>query len=208
MDLFNPRPACELRAGMTAREQVVVDDFSPTLSAIPTAFGKLVYMASLREDDSSQYEHSGLARRCGKNEATTALQVLQELVFVEWLNYSLERQKLDLEEYLVALPAERGAVLEEWALSTPYVRLPPAGAGPGERRLFQSDLEIILELLQLEHGVDRPASRYASQVFLQLVMRLQRVVLAAFRTAGAAARHHRIPALNGGSSSCYPTRGP
>ena len=130
--------------------QASADVWKRTLEHLPSCFGKLVYLASLRNANTGRYEHFGLAQLYGPEEADQALRDSHERVFAEWLNYRLEQQKTDLEKYLESVGDDRSAVLEAWRSLSPYRSLPPAAAGEAERHLYSSDIEIILELLRTE----------------------------------------------------------
>ena len=128
----------------------MVDVWERTLGQIPTTFGRLVYLASLRNSNSGVYQHFGLAQLYGSEEADRVLKASHEQIFAEWLNYRLERQKTDLEQYLASVGDDRRTVIEAWVSLSPYKSLPPAAAGDAERFLYSSDLEVILELLRSE----------------------------------------------------------
>jgi hypothetical protein len=126
------------------------DLWERTLAQVPTVFGQMTYLASLRDGDSGRYGHYGLAQVYGEDAAHHAIQVSHERTFAEWVNYSLDKQRSDLEVYLDGIEEKRADILKSWRAITPYKTLVPAGAGDAERYLYVSDLEIILELLQNE----------------------------------------------------------
>lgn len=126
------------------------DLWDRTLAQVPTLFGQMTYLASLRDGDSGRYCHYGLAQVYGEDAAHHALNSSHERAFAEWVNYSLDKQRSDLESYLDGIDEPRAEVLSSWAAITPYKNLVPAGAGDAERYLYVSDLEIILELLRNE----------------------------------------------------------
>jgi len=126
------------------------DVWQRTLGQIPTAFGKLVYLASLRNANTGCYQHFGLAQLYGADEADRVLRSSHESVFGEWLNFDLASQKSDLDAYLLSVGDDRTTVLDAWESLSPYKTLTPAAAGDAERFLYASDLEIILEILRNE----------------------------------------------------------
>ena len=128
----------------------MLDVWKRTLDRIPSQFGKLVYLAELRNDNSGKYQHFGLAQLYGEDEANRVLRASHESVFGEWLTYPLERQRAELESYLVGLDDDRRTVLQTWGTLAPYRKLPPEAAGEAERMLFSSDLEVTLELMRRE----------------------------------------------------------
>jgi hypothetical protein len=129
-----------------------------TLARIPTGFGRLVHVASLRTPDGA-YDHGGLARMVGGEEASQMVRSSHLRVFQEWLTLSLEQQKQDLQDYLSELPGGRAAVLGRWLGLPAYRELLPAAAQEVERELYVSDLETLLVLLRHEYGVTAPESK-------------------------------------------------
>src|SRR5258705_7727170 len=128
-----------------------------TLSQIPTTFGRLVFLSTLRDPNTGAYAHYGFAQRVG--DAATAEEALQQShwqCFSEWLGFSLEEQKADLDLYLSGIDSDKRTILETWTRTKPYRNLIPASAMEVERALYNSDLEALLELLTNVHGVGSP----------------------------------------------------
>src|SRR5579862_8888999 len=96
------------------------DLFKNTLSRIPTVFGRLAYLASLRGPDSGVYGHHGLTLMFGREESRKALASSHEQVFLEWIKLSLEEKNRDLRAYLDGLEEPTPAVLEHWGQSEVY----------------------------------------------------------------------------------------
>jgi hypothetical protein len=127
-----------------------------TLSQIPTVFGRLVYLASLRNQNNGTYEHYGLALVFGEDEANRALKDSHSTVFAEWLLFNLEQQKADLDLYLAGLFEDKRRVVENWVRLAPYQNLIPASIRAVERRLYISDLSALMELFRNAYGVAAP----------------------------------------------------
>ena len=125
------------------------DVLRSTLVQIPTAFGRLVYLSSLRNPASGRFEHEQLSRQVGSEAADYALCNKHREAFSEWLERSLEDQKDDLVEYLAGVKADprRVAQLEHVA---PYRDLIPASAREVERQLYLTDIETLIDLLRFE----------------------------------------------------------
>jgi hypothetical protein len=124
-----------------------------TLSQIPTTFGRMVFLSNMRDANTGSYTHYGFAQRVGEEKADETLRQSHWRCFSEWLDSSLEEQKADLDLYLSSLSSDRKTVLETWIRTKPYLNLIPATALDVERRLYNSDLETLLELLTVVHGV-------------------------------------------------------
>src|SRR5438477_5861442 len=71
-----------------------------TLSQIPTTFGRLVFLSNLRDPNTGVYAHYGFAQRVGAETADAALRESHWQCFSEWLSFSLEGKKADLDLYL------------------------------------------------------------------------------------------------------------
>jgi hypothetical protein len=124
-----------------------------TVARVPTAFGRLVYLASLRKPDGGEYEHHSLAQMCGEEQAVETLRRSHAEVFREWLCLTLEQQTADLEGYLSELPGSPRATLITWQEAAPYRNWIPASAEEVERQLYLTDLENVLRILRHAYGV-------------------------------------------------------
>ncbi len=134
----------------------VGDLWRNTLGQIPSLFGRLVYLSSLRDQNTGRYEHHGMAQVFGEEEANEALKDSHSKTFSEWLCYSLEQQKADLDLYLSTFETDKRTILSTWIRLAPYRNLVPATARDVERRLYLTDLETLLELLRNEYSVASP----------------------------------------------------
>ena len=127
-----------------------------TLSQISTTFGRLVFLSTLRDSNTGIYTHYGFAQRVGDEAAHEALRQSHFECFSEWLAFSLEAQKADLDLYLSGIESDKKTILDNWIRTKPYRNLIPASAIDMERKLYLSDLETLLELLTAVHGVASP----------------------------------------------------
>jgi hypothetical protein len=143
-------------AGLTFDRSAAADLWRNTVSQIPSVFGRLVYLASLRNPNNGSYEHHGLALVFGEDEANKALKTSHAAVFAEWLSFNLEQQKADLDLYISALFEDKRVVIENWIRLAPYRNLLPASVRGVERRLYIADFTALLELFKAAYGVAVP----------------------------------------------------
>ncbi len=74
-------------------------------------------------------------------------------MFQQWLCFSLERQKAELETYFAELDGDRREILSNWLHLGPYASWVPAESRDVERKLFYTDLELVLDMIRSESGV-------------------------------------------------------
>jgi len=127
-----------------------------TLSQIPTIFGRLVYLSSLRNPNTGHYEHHGFAQTFGIDAADRAMRESHERAFVEWLTMELPEQKQDLSGYLRGLGEDLCRLVEVWLKLAPYKGYAPTAVRAADRALFQADLETLLEVIRVGLGVSDP----------------------------------------------------
>jgi hypothetical protein len=123
-----------------------------TLSQIPSRFGRLVWLTSLRDPNTGLYQHHGLAVLFGKEGSNKALRLSHLACCREWLNSSLEEQMADLRLYLESQSAGPGETIGNWRELGFWRTILPASIRGAERALFLTEVETLLTLLQSEAG--------------------------------------------------------
>lgn len=128
------------------------------LSHIETSYGKLVYLAGLRNPDTGRYEHYGSKGSLSEAfDTSRALRRVHEQIFKEWIGFALERKKRDIELYITSLDqVDHAELIDAWLRLTPYKNLVPASIRGPEREKHTSDFEAILGLLRNVYGVASP----------------------------------------------------
>jgi hypothetical protein len=139
-------------------ERDAVDNlWQRTLLHIPSSYGRLVYLASLRNPDTGRYEHYGLSLNPNNADANRAVRQSHEAIFQEWVGYSLEHKKADLDLYITTIEeVDKTQLIDAWLRLTPYKNLVPASIQGPERQRHISDFEALLGLLKNVYGVPCP----------------------------------------------------
>jgi hypothetical protein len=127
-----------------------------TLSQISTIFGRLWYLASLRDQNTGTYQHFGLAQRFSEEQADLVLRQSHLKVFEQWLCFNLEQQQKEVDEYLQTQEGDPKLIIANWLRLSPYRNCIPVGTRDPERKLFLTDLEMVLEVLRGEYAVASP----------------------------------------------------
>ena len=78
----------------------LADLWKHTLSQIPNTYGRLAYLASLRDPNSGSYRHYGLSAAFGREDSTLALRKSHEDTFLEWLQMPLSAKTEALRAHL------------------------------------------------------------------------------------------------------------
>ncbi len=100
----------------------VIEDFtSRTLAVIPSEFGRLYYVSSLRDPDTGRYSHDGLMEVYSENSVQAALTQCHEELFSRILETPLKEQERDLRKCMGSSGDEFWDVVENWRLQS---RLP------------------------------------------------------------------------------------
>lgn len=146
--------------GMLERD-ALADLWKHTLSQIPSIYGRLVYLASLRDPNSGAYRHHGLSAAFGREQSTYALRKSHEQAFLEWLTMPLAAKNADFRAFLQSANNEESpqAVVTYLARGARSVSQAPDAAGPAQREQFKLEVEILLELVKNDSGdARRPSS--------------------------------------------------
>jgi hypothetical protein len=138
------------------RNKSVVRDFaSTTLASIPNMYGRLVYIASLRDLSSGSYEHAGLAALYSPRAVQEALESCHYELFQKILETPLSIQAQDLSECLQGMAGSYDSTLSHWRETEAYRVLLPGNIPDYLKELFFSNLRALIEILQAENSTVR-----------------------------------------------------
>jgi hypothetical protein len=138
------------------RNKSVVRDFaSTTLASIPNMYGRLVYIASLRDLSSGSYEHAGLAALYSPRAVQEALESCHYELFQKILETPLSIQAQDLSECLQGMAGSYDSALSHWREMEACRVLLPGNIPDYLKELFFSNLRALIEILQAENSTAR-----------------------------------------------------
>lgn len=136
--------------------EILRDLWARELSYIPTSYGRMVFLAGLRNPDTGRYEYYGCPEHTSLSSVSQALKRVHEEIFREWVSYTLERKKTDIELYVNGLEIDPALLVDAWIRLAPYKNLVPGAIQGPERQKHISDIEAILGLLKNVYGVVSP----------------------------------------------------
>jgi hypothetical protein len=123
----------------------VIEDFtSRTLAAIPSDFGRLYYVSSLKNEKTGQYTHEGLLNLYPEHSVQAALAQCHEELFSRILETPLSNQERDMRNCLDAAGDKFWAVVESWRETRFYRTMCPEGLPDYLNELFCSNMNALL----------------------------------------------------------------
>ena len=149
------------KAAQFMPEETFLENFGPldfvnlAVSAIPSTFVKLAFLAGLKDGNDDRYRDPLAGLVYGEEKIEAALQGKHREIFSGWLGLSLAAQMAEVAEYLAAQDEDHNALLSIWLHDEVYESLIPSDLSGAERNLFTSDLKAILQLLQVRLGPAR-----------------------------------------------------
>jgi hypothetical protein len=123
----------------------VIEDFtSRTLAAIPSDFGRLYYVTSLKDADTGRYRHDGLMTLYSEDSVQVALARCHEELFSRILETPLRQQERDLRDCLDTAGDKFWAVVESWSETRFFRTMCPEGLPSYLDELFCSNMSALL----------------------------------------------------------------
>ncbi len=136
--------------------KVVEDVTARTLAGIPTEFGKLLYLSSLRDISTGDYVHEGLAARYSRGAVQQALGYCHQELFLRVLEMPLEQQEWDLRACLEGMEGEFWGKLRRWRESEFYRLLIPSDSPEYLREIFLANVGALLDVVLEERSKRNP----------------------------------------------------
>lgn len=118
-----------------------------TLMELKGEFSRLIYLASLRDNNTGRYHHYGLESRYSNQAVDEALRRSHAEIFDALINLPLQEQTRDLAGFFDSLKEEPSRLVEAWERLRSYNILPPENCHSLARALFESNMVIILKIL-------------------------------------------------------------
>lgn len=133
------------------QNRCVTEDFtSRTLAAIPSDFGRLYYVSSLKDSATGRYRHDGLVEVYSENSVQEALAHCHEELISRILETPLHEQERDLRKCLDSAGDRFWTVVETWGEDRSFLTMCPEGLPTYLEELFCSNLGALLAIFSAE----------------------------------------------------------
>ena len=141
------------------RNRKLTEDLTErTLAAIASEYGKLIYLASLRDLASGTYRHEGLEVLYSAGSVQEALLQAHREVCSRIMEMPLALQEMDLASCWRGFETDAEGLIGNWKESEAYRTLIPFGLPDYMRTLFCSNIETLLSVFEADRAKDLPVS--------------------------------------------------
>jgi hypothetical protein len=141
------------------RNRKLTEDLTErTLASISSEYGKLIYLASLRDLASGVYRHEGLEALYSAGSMQEALLQAHREVCGRIMEMPLALQEKDLLSCWQGFEADAEGIIGNWKESEAYRTLMPFGLPDFMRTLFCSNIETLLSVFENDRATNLPAS--------------------------------------------------
>lgn len=131
------------------QSRAVIEDFTVrTLAVIPSDFGRLYYVCSLKDPMTGRYEHDGLKEIYPESSVQAALAHCHMELFSRILETPLKDQENDVRMGLDAAGDQLWNIVEAWCASRPFCTMCPEGMPSYLNDLFTSNMDALMAIIK------------------------------------------------------------
>lgn len=127
---------------------VTADILRALTISLPTNLSRLIFLATLRDNNSGRYYHPELAGRFPDSLADLAMLDCHQRIYRRVVALPLEDLTDELDRYIATVPAPRERLIESWKKLKAYRVTIPMDADPVSREIFYMKVEVAVAILE------------------------------------------------------------
>ena len=132
-----------------SRDGAVAADILRALSvSLPNELSRLIFLATLRDNNSGHYFHPDLARRFSERVADRAMLACHQRIYKQVVALSIEDLTDQLDLYVTTVPAPRERMIESWTKLKAYRATIPIDTDPISAEIFFMKVEVAVAILE------------------------------------------------------------
>lgn len=127
---------------------VAADILRALTDSLPTDLSRLIFLATLRDNNSGHYYHPEVARRFSDSLADHAMLACHQLIFRRVIALPLEDLTDELDRYIATVPVPRERLIESWKKLKAYRATIPISADDVSSEIFFMKIEVAVAILE------------------------------------------------------------
>jgi hypothetical protein len=141
--------ALEISHPMESGDSEVAADILRALTvSLPNDLSRLIFLATLRDNNSGHYFHPDLARRFSERAADWAMLACHQRIYKQVVALPIEDLTDQLDLYVTTVPAPRERMIESWTKLQAYRATIPMDTDPISAEIFFMKVEVAVAILE------------------------------------------------------------
>jgi hypothetical protein len=128
--------------------EVAADILRALTVSLPNDLSRLIFLATLRDNNSGHYFHPDLARRFSECIADRAMLACHRRIYRQVVALSIEDLTDQLDLYVTTIPAPRERMIESWTKLKAYRATIPIDTDPISAEIFFMKVEVAVAILE------------------------------------------------------------
>jgi len=128
--------------------EVAADILRALTVSLPNDLSRLIFLATLRDNNSGHYFHPDLARRFSEAIADRAMLACHQRIYKQVVALSIEDLTDQLDLYVTTVPAPRERMIESWTKLKAYRATIPIDTDPISAEIFFMKVEVAVAILE------------------------------------------------------------
>ena len=130
-------------------QDAVKEDILRALNiSLPNDLSRLIFLATLRDNNSGHYYHPEVAHRFSVEVADRAMLACHRRIYARVVALALEDLTDQLDVYMATVPAPRERLIESWTKLRAYRATIPMDADPISAEIFFMKVEVAVAILE------------------------------------------------------------